>query len=322
MKENLTDFLFPLSFRRFFLHINWDVVTEIRMRADRPVIIYESENERFITEAGNCTKHAEKGICFSQKQLEQIVSYLCGHSVYAYEDEIKQGYFSLEGGHRVGLTGQVILNQDQSIRTIRQINGINIRLRHVIKNVSAKLLPYLYHEGQIYSTLIISAPGVGKTTFLRDLIVQISNGNRFAEGKTVGVVDERSELAGCYMGMPQNDLGMRTDILDNCPKAQGIYILLRSMAPKVIAVDEISEAGDIKALLKAQGCGVSLIATAHGERPELFFANEKFAKLLNEQIFERFVFLTFSDGIRRHREAMVYDKKLVLLSAIGDENDL
>lgn len=170
----------------------------------------------------------------------------------------------MEGGHRIGLSGQAVLENENSLRTLKNISFVNIRVAHEIRGVADKILPELYKAGRFQNTLIVSPPGFGKTTLLRDLIRQLSDGNAYGPGLRVGVVDERSELAGSYRGRPQNDLGMRTDVLDACPKALGMLLLLRSMSPQVIAVDELGEEQDLRVLHMAASGGCSLLATVHG----------------------------------------------------------
>ena len=140
-------------------------------------------------------------------------------------------------------------------------------------------------------TLIVSPPRCGKTTLLRDIIRQMSNGWGNISGVTVGVVDERSELAGCYQGIPQNDLGMRTDILDGCPKAEGMQMLIRSMSPVVVAVDELGKEEDFKAVESVIHCGCRLIATAHGASMEETLSQPFFRKLWEARVFLRYIFL-------------------------------
>ena len=143
----------------------------------------------------------------------------------------------------------------------------------------------------MYHTLIISPPRCGKTTLLRDLIRQISDGNKWVKGCTVGVVDERSELAGCYRGIPQNQMGMRTDVLDGCPKADGMLMLVRSMSPQVVAVDEIGAPEDVEAIKYAMHCGCKMIATVHGETLDEIQRKPLFEQLIKEQCFDRYIVL-------------------------------
>lgn len=151
---------------------------------------------------------------------------------------------------------------------MKYISSINIRVSHEVLDCANKIFPYITYNKQMYHTLIISPPRCGKTTLLRDVIRQISDGNRWIKGCTVGVVDERSELGGCYLGVIQNNLGMRTDILDRCPKADGMIMLIRSMAPQVVAVDEIGAKEDVHAIEYAMHCGCKMLATAHGDSME------------------------------------------------------
>ena len=165
----------------------------------------------------------------------------------------------------MGVTGQVVLQAGKDIRTIKNISGMNIRISHQIKGAADGVIRYLYAERKLKNTLLISPPGCGKTTLLRDLIRQISDGNSYGPGMTVGVVDERSEIAGSYLGIAQNDIGIRTDILDACYKKDGIFILLRAMSPEVIALDEVGDKTEWDALRLACACGCKVLATVHGE---------------------------------------------------------
>ena len=191
------------------------------------------------------------------------------------------------------------------IRTLKNIAFINIRVAHEIRGAADGILPKLYKKGKFQNTLIVSPPGFGKTTLLRDLIRQISDGNTYGAGLRVGVVDERSELAGSYLGRPQNDLGMRTDVLDGCPKAQGMLLLLRSMSPQVIAVDELGGESDIEALNQLVSCGIRILGSVHGTN-----ADDLRRKILPHAI-ERFVFIDHDEkGVRRYS---IYDEAYRLL---------
>lgn len=177
------------------------------------------------------------------------------------------------------------------IKNLQYISALNVRLSHEIRGCADGILPYLRKDGELCHTLIISPPKCGKTTLLRDLIRQISDGSPEFPGKNVGVVDERSELGGCYLGVPENDLGIRTDILDCCPKAEGMLMLLRSMSPEVIAVDEIGAAEDVHAIEYVIHCGCKLLATVHGASMEEIRRKPLLQKLLKEGIFERYLVL-------------------------------
>jgi stage III sporulation protein AA len=200
----------------------------------------------------------------------------------------------------VGVAGKVVTEGDQ-ITCLRHISFINIRLAHQIPGCADPVLPYLISDGQLCSTLIISPPGCGKTTLLRDLIRQISNGSRVLPGMTVGVVDERSEIAGSYLGIPQNDVGIRTDVLDCCPKSRGMMMLLRSMSPQVIAVDEIGGGDDVVALLRVRSCGCRLIASMHGDSFADASGRLSADGILAAGMFQRFLVLG-KDPVGRIRE--------------------
>ena len=197
---------------------------------------------------------------------------------------------AIEGGHRVGVAGKVIM-EEEKVKNIQYISSVNIRISHEVIGCADSLLPYITKNKQVCHTLIISPPCCGKTTLIRDLIRQISDGNQYVKGCSVGVVDERSELGGCYLGIAQNHLGSRTDILDCCPKAEGMIMLIRSMSPQVIAVDEIGTREDIHAVEYAMQCGCKLIASVHGLDMEEAKNKPVLGELIRRRMFERYVVL-------------------------------
>ncbi len=263
---------------------------EIRLRAGRPLVFVEGGQEAFLTGDGERTRDFRRAWVVTAQELRETMEFVGKYSLYAYEDELKQGYLTLRGGHRVGVAGKTVLEGDK-VRNIRYISCINVRLSHEIPGCADPVLPWLYGEDGIFHTLIISPPRCGKTTLLRDLVRQISNGNREHRGCTVGVVDERSEICGCFMGIPGNDVGIRTDVMDACPKAEGMMMLIRSMAPEVIAVDEIGRYEDIPAIETVLCSGCRLIATVHGSGLADLESRPLFQRLLAEQVFERYVIL-------------------------------
>lgn len=286
MTTNLAD-IFPAAYRTCFALAGQraEMINEIRLRMNRPAILMESGKEFFVRKDGVYTKCMDQAWHPDRQALQEIVSHLCQYSLYAYEDELRQGYITIEGGHRVGIVGQAVQENAGSIRTIKHISAINIRIAHQVLGAATPALPYVYRKGCMYNTLIVSPPGCGKTTLLRDLVRQISSGNAYGPARTVGVVDERSEIAGCYMGQPQNDLGPRSDVLDACPKALGMMMLLRSMSPAVLAVDELGSGEEIRAVRMAASCGVSLVATIHGMDRQDVLGKPGMEDLLTEGIF-------------------------------------
>lgn len=266
-------------------------IREIRVRADRPVLVVDGERE-----------YISKQVILGA-QISQILAYLGNYSLYAYEDEIRRGFLSLPGGHRVGLAGRTVLEGGR-IKTMTEISSLNLRFAHEVKGCADELEPYLWEEERLCSTLIISAPGGGKTTLLRDCIRRISDGWDRHRGLTVGVVDERSEIAGSFHGVPGNDVGIRTDVLDECPKAQGMMMLIRSMAPKVVAVDEIGGREDLEAILAAVHCGCVMLATVHGNSLAELLRKPVLREIVEAEIFERYVILKARKGGQRLLEVI------------------
>lgn len=236
---------------------------EIRFRSERPVEIRCTSGQYFLLPSGNYQKKAEGAYVITQIELVQLLERFLGYSFYAAQEELKAGYFTIPGGHRIGIAGTVYVENGQ-VRCHKDFMSLNLRVAKQRKGIANAWIGYLYKEDQILSTLIVAAPGVGKTTFLRDCIRLISDGNSYAEGQTVAVVDERGELGACSEGCLGSELGVRTDVLANCPKSIGMRMLLRSMSPQVVAVDEIGGEQDLQAIEELVGAGVSLLATIHG----------------------------------------------------------
>ena len=271
---------------------DFENLQEIRIRAGQPVIFLQNGEETFLYEE------------ITIKDIKSVIEAACGYSGYAYEEEISRGYITIEGGHRVGLTGRAVL-KEQELQTIKHVSALNIRVAHPILGCARRWKSYLYKEGRPCHILIISPPGCGKTTLLRDVIRIFSEGDEKNTGLTVGVVDERSEIAGTYRGMATHDLGMRTDVMDGCPKTLGMEMLLRTMNPKVLAVDEIGT-GDVPAIENALRCGCRMLATLHGECMDDYFGKPGFASLVKEQVFERYIFL--KQGQKPGQVAAIYGK--------------
>ena len=275
--------------------LNFAELQEIRMRINSPLMIRQRGKEYKLTEEGKLLRcngneqYEKENIHYVDRcELMETMEYIAGYSLYAYEDELRQGFLTIQGGHRVGVAGKILMEEGK-VRSIRYISFLNIRLAHQVEGCADKVMPFIVENGEVCHTLIISPPCCGKTTLLRDVIRQISNGNAWCEGKNVGVVDERSEIGGCYRGVPQNQLGMRTDILDNCPKAEGMMMLVRSMAPEVIAADEIGTAKDVEAIEYAMHCGATMLTTVHGSGMDEIREKPLVSNLVKERCFARYV---------------------------------
>ena len=255
---------------------------EIRVRINRPVILRLKNIDILIQYK------------ITQNELMHIVEKICENSIYAYKNQICQGYITIPGGHRVGITGNCVIENGKVIN-IKYISSLNFRIAREIKGSCNQILGNIIDQenGTIYNTLIVSPPGKGKTTILRDIIRVISNGipELKIKGKTCGVVDERGEIAAMYKGIPQNDIGLRTDIIENVSKEQGMQMLIRSMGPEIIACDEIGTKQDIQAIKYAMTSGVKGIFTMHGAEMKDIRANQYISELIDNKWIEKIIFL-------------------------------
>lgn len=291
--------VFPIEIQKILdvlTDAQYEWLNEIRIRADKPILVIYKNKEYGLNEKG-LTRLVNSTI-ITATQLKLIVQCMSKYSLYSLENEIRQGYFTLEGGHRVGIIGETVVENGR-IKTLSFINALNFRIAHEIIGCSDHLMRYIVNKetGKVAHTLIISPPKCGKTTLIRDISRNLSNGYANFPTYTVGIVDERSEIAGCYQGVPQNDVGVRTDVFDKCPKAEGMKILVRCMAPQVIIVDEIGKLEDIDGLEEALCTGVTILCTVHGYSIEDCLQKPVLSKILNAKMFDRIIVLSLENGL-------------------------
>lgn len=262
---------------------NADQVQEIRVRINGPIIVKINAKEDFIV------NHYT-----DREEILQIMQSICNNSIYSYQNEIINGYITINGGHRVGITGDVVL-EDNKVINIKYISSLNFRIARQVFDCSNNILKYVIdlENNTVFHTLIVSPPGAGKTTILKDLVRKISDGipEIGFKGIDVSLIDERGEISAMYKGMPQNNIGIRTDVLENITKPLGIKMAIRAMAPKVIVADEIGSLADIEAINYAVCSGVKGIFTAHSFDFESMKLNKELNNLINMKLIEKIIFL-------------------------------
>lgn len=228
--------------------MRFERLNEIRIRTGRNISIIYDNHE------------IKSEVIAKPEHIKKIIELAANYSVYAYEQSFKQGFITIEGGHRIGIAGHTII-ENNTVKNFNHITFLCIRVAHEVIGCSNKVMDFVY-AGGLGHTLIISPPGCGKTTLLRDMIRNISNNKEL--GVSVSLIDERQEIAGCYMGIPQNDVGERTDVFDGCPKDTGMLMAIRAMSPSIIAIDEIGGKKDVAAIQYCIACGCTIIGTIHG----------------------------------------------------------
>lgn len=295
--------IFPLHMRKQLGIEKWqENLEEIRIRVGQPIELIHSTGTACLNVCdGICTlvpwRECKKEELYrvTMQDLAEMINYISNYSLYAYKDEIRHGYITIEGGHRVGMAGGAVMEHGELV-SLQSISFLNIRVAHEYKGCADWVIPYICKEEGIYNTLFYSEPGAGKTTLLRDCIRLLSNGTDEREGMKVCVVDERSEIAACHIGVPQNDLGYRTDVLCGCAKAVGIQMLLRAMSPQVLAVDELGGEEDFHAVEQAVYSGCHVLGTIHAGNISELCKKPYLAELIRHGVFQRYI------GIRRGKE--------------------
>lgn len=256
---------------------------DLRLRPNRPAHIRSAGGDQLASGA------VEPAL------IAKALDALARHSLYAREEELRQGFFTLEGGSRVGVCGR-FATEDGHARALTHIGSICIRIAREVPGCADGIMPALLKRGASRSALILSPPGLGKTTLLRDIARQLSTGGAHAPPVNVAVCDERGELVACVSGTPTLDIGPRTDVLDGCPKREGLPLLIRSMAPDVVITDELGDAGDARAVREAARCGVRVIASAHAADLPGARARTALRQALDEKLFERIIVLSGGVG--------------------------
>jgi len=267
---------------------------EIRIRLNKPMYFRSRGKDLFFDRNGKIC-NINRAYVPKKEDINGIMELISRFSVYAFQDEIKQGFIPLPKGVRVGISGKAILENGQ-VKTIKNISGFNFRIPMEIIGCSNNIIDFIT-KPNIRHTLIVSPPCCGKTTLLRDIIRTLSYGieGKF-EGVNVGVADERSEIGGTFFGKEENDLGIRTDVIDGGKKESSIYMLLRAMSPQVIAFDEIGTPEEVSAVCDAVNSGVKIICTIHSENIDDLKTRYIFKKIYERSIFERYVVLSGRDG--------------------------
>lgn len=282
---------------------------EIRIRAGMPLCVTDgNKNKHFIDANGNFVL-AEKAYIPSKEEVNRIFSGICSSSLYAYKEDIKCGYITLKGGHRVGIAGKMLPDG-----AIYDVSSMNIRIARQVKDCSKNIIRHIIkNDHEVYNVLIISPPACGKTTVIRDIarILGTGNVNLQFKGISVGIIDERSEIAACYNGIPSNDVGKMTDVYDACPKEKGIMMMIRSMAPEVIITDEIGGKGDAAAVESAINAGMKIIATAHGSSLTDTKKRNEIGDMMGAGVFEKYIILSCEKGPGTLEEVIYQEKQVV-----------
>lgn len=262
---------------------------ELRLRAGRPMAAVFPHGEEYIPGAPAVTP----------SDLELVLEIATRASIHTAQAQISNGFFTVRGGHRIGICGSGVIENGQ-MRNLRSISSLAIRVAREVPGAARPVLDKLWREKRFQSTLVVSPPGGGKTTLLRDLIRRISDGDG-CPALRVGVADERGELAAMREGEAQFNVGSRTDVMDACPKEKGLLMLLRGMNPQVLAADEITAPEDCRALEVAANCGVALLCSAHGLDLEDLKTRPLYRDLLDRRIFRRLVVIRRTERSRDYQ---------------------
>lgn len=269
-----------------------DDIREVRMRNGQPLWVRMAQGGRFLDGRGR-TAAPEKARIISNRDIKAAISKISAYSLYAFEEELRRGFLTIEGGHRIGFCGKAVMENGR-IKTLHQISSLNIRVARQIFGCADGILPFVLEGDKFLSTVLISPPGCGKTTLLREMVRSLSR-----MGMTIGVADERGEIAGMRDGLPQMELGPCTDVMYGCPKAEAMEMLLRSMSPDIIAADELGREEEYQAVEEMLHGGVSILCTMHGGSMEDVLRRKLPRHMMEQGILKRYVFLSGGKGTGR-----------------------
>lgn len=289
----------PQALRHCMCNVDLDEATEIRMIAGKPFVIRYSDGDYYLSAKSILLRKPANSVIVSKKLLDEAVERITKSSIYSVREEIRNGYITIEGGHRVGIAGTAVTDNG-SVEFIKDISAVNIRIASEILGAADEVIGEIASGGIVNNTLIISPPCTGKTTMLRDIARQLSY-----LGYAVAIADERCEIAAMYEGKSAFDLGNLTTVLDNCPKDRAMMMLLRSMAPDVIITDEIGTEMDIEAIRTIINSGVGVIATVHGRDIKQIMRRKALSELA--VMFDRVVILSRRCGIGTIEEIVKND---------------
>ena len=271
--------------KKTFAHVE-DGLQEVRIRRGLPLIIGTSHGSFAVLPNGEVSPAVGGAYIVDSCDIKRIFQAICDNSVYAFAEDIRQGFVTVKGGHRVGITGRAVA-EGGKIESFRDISSLNIRIAREVVGAANDIIDKIIKPRGIVNTLIVAPPMGGKTTVLRDVARRISD-----MGIKTAIADDRGEIAALYKGIPQNNVGVQTDVIENVPKAQALGMLLRTMSPQLIVTDEISVKQDADALQQCFGTGVAVVATVHGGSAEEVMSKGFLKPLMGEAGFRQIILLS------------------------------
>ena len=280
--------ILPQSIRRCMYSINLDEAQEIRLIQGQNVYIRYPDGDYYITQKGILSRDGKNGIVITKKHIDETMERVTKSSLYSVKDEIQKGYITIGGGHRIGIAGTGVIDKGR-VEFIKNISSLNIRIATEVRGSATTIMGDILSDG-IQNTLVISPPGCGKTTLLRDVVRSLSD-----EGYLVSVADERREICAMCDGVSPFDIGGHTTVMESCPKAYAMTTLLRAMSPDVIVTDELGDEEDVRAVSKLINSGVAVIASAHGRDIKQLMRKKTFRRLL--PMFDLAIVLSKRNGV-------------------------
>lgn len=280
---------------------------QLQLRRNCPVTLIRENCRYYLDQKGHAVQQTNMPFLLTQEEMDSILLLASRYSVYASEASLREGYLTLAGGHRLGLCGEV-MTEDRQITGIRYVHAYHFRIAHEKKDCAKAVYPYLWEKDRFLNTLIVSAPGRGKTTLLRDLIRLLSDGTEEHPGMTISIADERGELAGCVNGIPQYDIGLHSDVMDKGRKEKTMSMLIRTMAPQVIAADELGGPEECEIVREACSWGVGILTTVHGMQ-----AADSVRQRRLEALFQRYIEIQ----MQPERCYCIYDDKYSCIGVVA-----